>query len=188
MNEKEVWKPIEGYEGYYEVSNLGRVQGLDRTVQQGMRRLAVAQRVLKPWIKDQKYLFVTLCHDGPSIRARVHQLVAAAFLGLRPDGLQINHLDGNKKNNHVGNLEYVTPSENIRHAVNVLGTIRRYPVRRGEDSYSAKLSKDDVLVIRSRYLAGNVTQCQLAQEFGVGQNAISSVVNNRTWKHVRDPA
>lgn len=104
---EEVWKDIPGYEGFYQVSNTGLVLSLSRY---GCRN----NRLLKLHDHPQGYLHVILCNQGLRRPLRVHQLVAMAFLGHTPNGYTkvINHKDFNRKNNHVDNLEVVTPREN----------------------------------------------------------------------------
>jgi len=96
----EIWKDVVGYEGVYEVSDHGRV----RRVRTGL--------VLSPGRDKKGYTNVGLCVDGKPIRVKVHHLVMEAFVGKRPNGLVINHIDENPRNNHVSNLEYVTQSYN----------------------------------------------------------------------------
>lgn len=98
MNEKEIWKPVLGFEGKYEVSNLGNVKSLIRN------------KLLKP-MPTRGYLQVTL---GKSTKRKlIHRAVWEAFNGSIPEGLQINHLDENKHNNSLSNLSLVTPRENM---------------------------------------------------------------------------
>lgn len=95
------WVPVAGYEGVYEVSDTGLVRGLSRGT----------LRTLKPR-SSGPYPSVNLCRRGTKRSARIHNLVAHAFLGPRPAGLQVRHLDGNPLNNSVSNLAYGTASEN----------------------------------------------------------------------------
>jgi len=104
----EEWKSV--CEGWYEVSNMGRV----RRVRAGIG--AIPGRLIKPCINEKGYCFFTATLDGRRSNPKIHRLVAEAFIGPRPDGMEINHLDGNKRNNAVTNLEYVTRSENYLHA------------------------------------------------------------------------
>jgi hypothetical protein len=100
------WLPIPGYEGCYEVSDDGLVRSWVAH--------AEVPYVLKPRANPGGYLTVSLHLSGVRRMGRVHTLVAAAFLGPMPDGLQIRHLDGDKANNRVGNLAYGTPKENVQ--------------------------------------------------------------------------
>ena len=101
----EIWKPIKGYEGYYEVSNTGHV------------RNAKTKQILSPSDNGQR-LRVTLCKEGVQKSHAVHRLVAEAFIVNESPGdkVQVNHIDNNRFNNRVDNLEWVTPSENVAHA------------------------------------------------------------------------
>lgn len=107
---KEVWKPIPGYEGLYEVSNKGRVKRLEQDIicKNGVKRHK-KERILKGTVQNNGYLYVNL-YDGPK---RVHRLVAEAFIP-NPEGKpQVNHKDEDKTNNHVENLEWMTAKENL---------------------------------------------------------------------------
>ena len=105
----ETWKPISGYEGCYEVSDLGRVRSLDRQ-SHGFR----AGRMLKQNIGvGNGYLYVTLYRKPHKRRANVHTLVLEAFAGPRPDGMEACHNDGDRTNPRLSNLRWGTHSENI---------------------------------------------------------------------------
>ena len=109
---KEQWKPISGYEGLYEVSDLGRVKSFDRIDKIGRLHKG---RVLKAAKEGGGYSFVSLFRNGVRSHKKVHQLVAEAFLGKCPNGYEVNHIDENKSNNSCNNLEYVTRHENLVH-------------------------------------------------------------------------
>ena len=115
MEEKEIWKDIEGYEGLYKVSNMVRVKSVERIRWNNGGYCKVPERILKPGKDRCGYLYVILCKEGIKKKYYVHRLVAEAFIP-NPDNLpQINHIDENKENNHVDNLEWVTCKENINH-------------------------------------------------------------------------
>ena len=105
------WKPIKDYENLYMVSNTGLVK---RTRFINGKHNFAQERLLKPIINKDGYVFVRLCKNGKVSNKRIHKLVANAFLG--ESNLQIDHLDGNKCNNNLSNLEYVTPKENTNRA------------------------------------------------------------------------
>lgn len=114
---KETWKAIAGYEGFYEVSNLGNVRSLTRVVKGRNNTTRIIQgRLLVPKIGNG-YLRVSLCREDSKIKTiSIHRLVASAFL-LNANNLpQVNHIDGNKRNNRTDNLEWCTQSENMIHA------------------------------------------------------------------------
>lgn len=106
---KEIWKDIKGYEGLYQVSNLGRVKSLNYK-RQGI------EKNLKTNFNKQGYLYVDLYKCQKTKKFRIHQLVANAFIPKLERLTQINHKNGIKTDNRVCNLEWVTPSENVKHA------------------------------------------------------------------------
>lgn len=114
MESGEAWEPVRGYEGLYAVSSAGRVKSLARKTITGNR--GVPERILNPNVMNG-YCCVTLRKNNKVKVFRVHRLVAEAFIGQQPTpDHQINHIDGNKQNNTVRNLEWCTPRENTAHA------------------------------------------------------------------------
>lgn len=114
--DSEEWRAVVGYEGRYEVSNLGRVRSLDRLVRGGKGGLRpVKGRVLKPMAGQYGHLSVDLCKGGRRIRrmSRVHRLVLESFVGPCPDGMEVCHYDGDPANNRIENLRYDTRSANM---------------------------------------------------------------------------
>lgn len=107
---EEVWKDIKGYEGLYQISNLGRVKSLPRYLP---NKYSFKTTYLKPALNVQGYFFVTLCKDGRMYRKRVNRLVAEAFIPNPDDLPQVNHKDENKLNNCVDNLEWCTAQYNV---------------------------------------------------------------------------
>ncbi len=110
----EEWRDIKGFEGKYQVSSTGRVKSLDRFIHSndGSKDWRLG-RILKPWKNDKGYLIVRFTYGGKSVR--VHRLVAEAFLQNPGNKRTVNHLDSNRRNNFVSNLEWATDSENLRH-------------------------------------------------------------------------
>lgn len=119
--EPEQWKPIPDWEGLYEVSDQGRVRSLDREVagrnRYGEITRTLRGRVLKAPPNSDGYLMVSLCRDGSPVSRKVHVLVAVAFLGERPEGMDVCHNNGNPADNRLLNLRYDTRAENITDAV-----------------------------------------------------------------------
>lgn len=115
---KEIWKDINGYNGVYQVSNFGNVRSnehFDRN-----KRNRIAGRILRPGTKENGYLQVALRDNtGKPKNYYVHRLVMNAFAGECPDGCEVNHIDENKSNNHISNLEYVCHRTNINHGTNI---------------------------------------------------------------------
>lgn len=115
----EVWKDVKGYEGLYQVSNLGRVKSLKRQRNANLmysKTATVPERILKYGV-SQGYLAVTLAKNKVNTKIRVHKLVAINFIPNPENKPYINHKDGNKHNNAVDNLEWATPKENTKHAI-----------------------------------------------------------------------
>ena len=112
---KEEWKPVKDYEGFYEVSSLGKVKSLGRYVNcHSNSKRFLKGRVLKNQLSNDRYLNVRLSKNGMVTTKQIHQLVAESFLNHTPCGfkLVVNHIDFNKKNNKVSNLEIVTNRQN----------------------------------------------------------------------------
>lgn len=108
---QEIYKPIKDYEGLYEVSNLGNVKSLSKI----RGRALTGERLLKSHIVNG-YVMVTLCKDSKPFNASVHRLIAEAFIPNPENKETINHIDGNKQNNSIDNLEWATQRENNIHA------------------------------------------------------------------------
>lgn len=168
----ERWKPVLGYEDFYQVSDRGRVRRIAGTFG------APAGRILR--LQDENYLWVWLHANGHRRRQKIHILVAQAFLGPRPVGLDVNHKNGIKRDNRPVNLEYTTRSENLKHSFRVLD---REAVR-GEDHGQAKLTDAAVEQIRQDYAAGGVTHRELAVQYGVTYGSIGPILRGETWTHV----
>jgi hypothetical protein len=166
-----------GWEGLYEISDQGRVKSLDRVV---MRSNGNPQRwkerILKPGPSTYGHLFVSLHKNGAGRSRSVHSLVAEAFIGPRPDGLQVCHGEGGKLDNSLANLRYATPVEN--HA----DRLRDGTHNRGEGSYQAKLTAEQVKEARRLVATGpKGTQARLAKEWGVGRPALNQAVKGISW-------
>lgn len=167
---QEEWRPIEGYEGYYEVSSFGRVKSLSRTIytiwkngepgtyfQKG--RILVAKECAKNKKGWQTYLQVCLSVDGVQKYKLIHRLVAEAFLEHPVGKDYVNHKDGNKHNNCVDNLEWVTQKENIEHSIKTLDTKVTTPVVCVETGAKFNSTKE------------------AAKSIGVSHSAISMAIN-----------
>jgi hypothetical protein len=167
---REIWKDIEGYEGYYQVSNLGRVKSLDRVVsyKNGVQRLyrghIIPQRKRR---KGDNYLSVSLYKNGTYKTCVVHRLVATAFIPNPKEKPQVNHKDENPENNCVDNLEWVTAYENM-HYNDLIGRISR-PTAKAINAYD---SQGDLI-----YSFDSLGE---AERHGFNRFAISSNINGRT--------
>jgi hypothetical protein len=108
------WRPIPGYEGLYSVSSLGNVRSEERRVTHGSFSRTVKERVLCQNRTTNGYFSLRLWRDGEFRVARVHQLVAEAFMGKPQNGLMVDHIDRNRSNNKAGNLRWVTKAQNMK--------------------------------------------------------------------------
>lgn len=114
---KEIWKDIVGYEGLYQVSNLGRVKSLERTVTIGFGNKKHLEEKIMSFSTRSGYSIIVLKKNGTKASKQVHRLVAEAFIPKEDDKNIVNHKDFDRKNNVVENLEWCTQKENIRHSV-----------------------------------------------------------------------
>jgi len=161
----EEWRKIEGYEGLYQVSNLGRVKSL----------MYGKEKILKGGINPYGYHFVILNKYPIKKNMKVHRLVAKAFIPNSDNKPEVNHIDGNKLNNNIHNLEWNTRKENNSHALDTgLTDIK------GEKHYKVKLTEEQVLDIR----VSNLTKVELAKIYNVTHQNISAIINKKSWKHI----
>lgn len=179
----EEWRGVVGREQWYEVSNLGQVRRVNSRLKISGHLRACLRR---------GYLCVSLSCEGVCSTPSVHGLVAAAFIGPRPIGRQINHRDFQRTNNRVTNLEYLTPRENQRYSSKRMSVARRkllkanpHLVRRGEAAPDAKLSAKQIPEIRQAFRSG-VTIKQIAVRYQVAYSTIRRIVNRIYWAHIAD--
>lgn len=160
----EHWKPIPGWDQYYEVSSDGYI-----------RRIHTG-RILRPCLTHYGYPSVSLRCPGRSQSMVVHRIVTLAFLGKREPGMTVNHKDGNKTNNRLDNLEYMSLRDNIRHAVKTLG----FSV--GSANSQAKLTEADAIQIRQ--LSKSFKGVALAKRFATTPTNICRILKGKAWTHV----
>lgn len=174
----EEWRPVPGAEGFYSVSNQGRIRSepLPRKVPGRQRG-----RVLTPSCDSKGYaIFKVMIPGHPARNVKVHRAVAAAFLGEAGAGLQVNHKNGIKTDNRLENLEYVTCLDNIRHCWET--GLHDADHCRGSANRLSKLSEDDVRTIRQLHPVASSSE--LASRFRVSKTNISYIVRRKTWQHV----
>ena len=149
-----------------------------------IRRIRPAQgtwknRRLSPTVNSNGYMTVRLTSKGKGKNEYLHRIVALTFIGPPPSAKhEVDHIDGNKANNRVSNLRWVTREENMKFA-HANGQIHN----KGSNHALAKLNEDQVSQIRESFKAGRQTPKQLAAHFKVSLATIYSIVSNKTWKH-----
>ena len=111
----EIWKDIKGYEGCYQVSNMGRIKSLSRKVWNGKNYFWTSERILRPGIDRDGYFLVNLSKNGKAKTEKVHRLVAKTFIPNPKNKEAVNHIDEDPSNNKLENLEWATVSENNNH-------------------------------------------------------------------------
>lgn len=169
---KEIWKDIKGYEGIYKISSWGRVKNIK------------TGKFLKNNIGE--YPTVVLCKDKNKETKRIHKLVAEAF--IKKPKIQINHKNGNKKDNRVKNLEWVTSGENIKHAWR--NGLQKFTKQQKE------MGKNNAIKVKQYDLNGNFIKewssaTEAGKELGILQQSISNCRSGKTktagdfiWKYV----
>lgn len=173
----EEWASIKNWEGFYEVSNTGKIRSVDRLVVYSNNKRRVYKGIIKKLSTDKDgYLKVNLYNKDKNECNKVHCFVANAFLPKIDGKDKINHKDGNKKNNNVSNLEWVTHEENMYHA-SKMGLVK------------SKISDDDYLFIKNNYIPRHpeLGRKALEKRFGISKTHISQIVSgSRTRKHLEE--
>lgn len=163
--QEEIWKPVVGYEGLYDVSNTGRI----RTYYQHSRGRKIKdtpQRIVKQSRGDFGYLLFKLAKNGNSSTQKIHRIVLTAFVGPCPPGMECLHLDGNSSNNNLSNLKWGTHTENMS------------LVKSG-----AKITPEDVIKIR-KYRTSGLSYPAIARLFPISRHEISYIVRGLRWQSV----
>jgi len=166
-----VWKDAPGYEGLYQVSNVGLVKSVKR---QGLDGRIIEERIMKTCPVGKGYLSVVLRKDGKSIREYVHRLVCLAFNKKTiPEYDVVNHKNGLKTCNWYKNLEWVSYHENNQHAYD--NNLKA----KGEKFYNAKLTESQVSEIKK--IGKNGTFQSIADKYGVTKATIRDILVGKTW-------
>lgn len=199
--QNEEWRDVVGYEKYYSVSSLGRVRS------DVPRNKWEAGRILKPQVDKCSYLRVKLYKENSNETLRVHKLVCDAFLGERPESMEVNHIRQPKSNNRISNLEYVTHKKNMEHAVEngLINPPRgenhhwnRHPENRmygdrnpsrlhpnkvphGENHGKAKLKNSDVFRIFELKESGK-TEREISKIIGIGTSQVGRILRGEQRK------
>lgn len=172
----ENWKDVKGYEGLYKISESGKIKSLRRKVRSKHGLRTKKERILKA-NRSGRYEKVSLCKEGDCKQYSVHRLVAENFIRIPNKSEVVNHMDGDKLNNHYKNLEWCTPKQNNEHAKK-----NRLWNNHGIGNRLSKFSKDDVLNIRKEKKLGK-TNLEISKVYGVHEATIGKLIRGETYKH-----
>lgn len=172
------WYDVPGFEGVYQINTLGECRSLDRVTAYGRKKKG---QILKAYSYKGHYLVYDLRDkEGNRKPKSVHRLLAEMFISNPENKTQVNHKDGDKLNNALDNLEWVSPSENIQHAIDI--GVHKY--KRGLENHNSKLSEQQVKEIkhlRAKYGYGSL---KISHMFPVGRTAIQNILDGKTYKDV----
>jgi len=170
----EIWKTIKGYEGYYEISNLGRIKALERIVDNhSMFLKKIKEKILTNSISKTGYYTTSLSIKAVKKTFKIHRLIAINFIENHNNYPCINHIDGNKLNNDIYNLEWCTIKQNNYHA-EINGLKKDY----GVNNSRSKLSISDVIFIRK----SNLKLKELSNIYKLNESTISKIRLFKTYK------
>lgn len=136
-------------------------------------------KIVKLFHDKDGYLVTKIQQNKKRISIKVHRLVFSHFMDENIENKEINHIDGNKKNNKLSNLEIVSRLENMRHALN-----NGFLNNAGEKNGNSKLSEDDVIIIKKLLILG-VANKVISKLFSIKQNTVSDIKNDKLWRHVK---
>jgi len=151
--DKEIWKDIPGYEGFYKINNYGKVKSLVIPIYR-MNKFAyyTKERILKPYVSNKGYYLIDLMKNTVRKKYTIHSLVAAVFIGKRQKGMCVCHNDNNRKNNYYKNLRYDT------YKGNESDKIKHNTIVRGSKCYNSVLNELQVRIIKRLLDFGTITQ------------------------------
>jgi len=175
-NKLEYWKSIIGYEGIYEISNLGSVKSLSRKIYFLNTFRIVKEKLLKPNTNRYGYITVTLSNNCDMKTVTIHRLLANAFIDKVEGKEYVNHIDGIKSNNTIKNLEWCTIKENNKHSfdngLNILPN--------GVNHYNSRFSVNDILSIRK----SDLSESKLALIYKVNRATIGKIKRLERYKNI----
>ena len=167
---KETWKSITGWEKSHCVSNLGRVKSLKRVIKNTGKNTeyVIDEKIMKTNLVGAGYMGLIIGTNGIKKRFYLHRLVAEAFIDNPENKPCINHKDGNKLNNYIENLEWVTYKENSIHGYKT-------------GLMPTKITKNEANQIRQLYLTGKYKQSEIGEMFNLTQGTVGKIIRNELW-------
>lgn len=183
MAKREIWKPIVGYEGLYEISNYGNIRSMPRVIMRkdGKPYAVKTIKVLKPCYDKDGYLRIELNNNGVAKKYYVHRLVANSFIPNNSNKSQVNHKNAVKDDNSIENLEWVTNQENRDHAVKN----KLQPLQHGIKNPNVKLTVEKVLKIK-RLKREGIKPSVISKITNVPVSNVNNIINNYTWSWLKD--
>jgi len=165
MKKKLTWKTIPNYEGFYEISNTGMVRNR-------------FEKILRSYKEGNGYMRIELNKNGSAKKHSIHRLVAGAFLGKRELPYEVNHINGNRVDNNVENLEWLTRSQNIRDT-----HIKGRHNQKSEKNNATKLTNREVSRIKLACLCG-IKKSEISKIYNIAESTVFSIANGTNWKNI----
>lgn len=181
--ENEIWRDIIGYEGFYMISNKGRVKGLKRKISKNGILALHKEKIRKQGMCGSGYWNVSLCRDGIVKNKMVHRLVGIAFIPNPENKREINHKNNIKTDNDVNNLEWATPRENQLHAI-THGKTHCHTT--GINNVRAKFTDEKIREFRGFYESNKnlISIRKMAKIYKVNNMTLHCIIKRKTWKHI----
>ncbi|QHJ81914.1 MAG: hypothetical protein [Bacteriophage sp.] len=177
---EEIWKDIDGFKGYYQVSNLGRVKSIGRSG----KGCSIVDRIKKVTPSKDGIHYPNFGASTPFNKNKtlmLHRVIAIAFIPNPYNKKEVNHIDGDKNNNSLCNLEWVTSSENTNHGLK-LGIMN---TARGEQKIKQSKLKENQVKEILLHLKNGVPGAHIAKKCNVNKVTIYSIKNGKSWKHIK---
>jgi hypothetical protein len=169
---EEIWKDITDFEGLYKISNLGKIKRIPSIKCKKERYIAAC-------LNDNGYYIIRLYKNSKGKCAKLHRLIAQAFIPTVEGKTFINHINGIKTDNRIENLEWCTKAENSQHAIKMgLHKIQ------GSKHFAAKLDEEKVLSLRREYKERKMKVVDLQRKYGISKSAFHQIVNRVRWRHI----
>lgn len=180
---REIWEDIPDYEGLYQASTSGRIRSIDRIVKRKDHLMLIKGVILKPAKDGRRGDFrVSLSKNNKTKSFLVSRLVAATFVNNTENKPDINHIDGNFRNNKPENLEWCTKSENLKHSFAI-----GLRTNNGESNPAAKLTNKEVKKIKRRFfrnISKKLNVEKIAKEFNVSAQTIYKIKSGKNWNKI----